>query len=94
MEMNDGRIVVGRIDALDLIPAHDGNYGRGIIVAVLQEPEVESRLYVARGEGDTIMPLDAMAKFPGHVHLVARDFDIAVFERRNLDGELGSPVVG
>src|SRR5712691_2228376 len=92
--MDGGREVVGRIDAVHLIPAADGNDRRRILLVVLQEPEFEGCLDVAGGEGDSVMPLDAVAELPGHVHFVATYLDVPVFEGRDLGGQLRYPVVG
>ena len=93
MEVNDDGVLVRRIDTLNLVPATDGNDRRRVLVAELQEPEVKRRLDVLGRKGDAIMPLDAVAKLPGHIHLVASDFDIAVFQGGHFGGQLGHPVV-
>src|SRR5260370_25351109 len=76
-----------------LIPADDRNDRGRVLVAVLQEPEVEGRLDIAGGEGGAIMPLDAVAKLPGYFHLAATHLDVAVFEGRDLGDELGVPIL-
>src|ERR1700694_5409657 len=94
MEVDDGGEVVRGIDATHLVPADDRNDRCRVFLVVFQKPEVEGRLDITGGEGDAVVPLDAVAKLPGHVHLVATHLDVPVFEGGNLGGELWYPVVG
>src|SRR5215831_1846869 len=92
--MHDSGEVVGRINGRGLVPATRGLHRGWVLLAELQPPLVERRLYVLGREGLSVVPLHAVAKLPGHRHRVAADLDVPVLDRWNLGGELRLPVVG